>query len=184
MLRRLALILPLLAGSAFLAGCDSNDGDDLTDAERIVGTWDAVSANVDVVLETPIGPVTDSVPLQLEGEGEIVLTFGADGAHTFRAQPPINADVPVVGTVGVFQGDTPVNLRAQYVVDADARVLTLTGDDGGALAFDVPYTFSGNDELRFVLESNDLILALLADSGADPLVAEAVRGGSMTLARR
>jgi hypothetical protein len=184
MLRRLAFTLPLVVGSAFLAGCDSNDvDDDLTDAERIVGTWEATAVSVDVVVETPVGPVADSVPLQLDGEGEIVLTFAADGEHTFVARPPINAVVPVVGTVGVFQGEAPVTLRAQYSLDEDAGEIELTDDQPGSLTFGVPYTFS-DDELRLVVESGDLIVALLADAGADPLLAEAVQGGSMTLTRR
>ena len=186
MLRRFAFVLPLLVGSAFVAGCDSNDSEEpgLTDAERLVGAWSATAVSVDGEVDTPVGPVSDSVPLDLSGDGSIEMTFTADQGYTLVAQGPITADVPILGEQEALPAGPPVTLSGTFVVDEGARELDFTGDQTGAVTFEVPYSFSGDDELRFVLESSDLIVALLTDAGADPALASIVQGGSMTLARR
>ena len=187
MLCRLAFVLPLLLASAFVAGCDSDGGDERTDAERIVGTWDATTASVRGEAPSPVpggSPVPLTIPLTLDGKGGIEMRFNADGSFTLLAQGPIGASVPLLGPTEVVPAGPPVTLPSAYVLDENAREIAFTGTQTGAVTFDVPYTFSGNDRLNFELESGDLIVALLTNAGADPALAAAVRGGSMTLTRR
>ena len=119
-------------------GCDSNEeegnGGDESDADLLVGIWNATSVKVG---ETDI--------LQLAGV-EMILTLEANG----------DAQIDVIDESGDVSG-----VVGTYVVDENAKTITLDGDD---VDNDVvlPYMLIDENTLTLVMSGSDL-----ADLGFD-----------------
>ena len=177
---RLVALLSVVA----LAGCDEADpADTRTDEERIVGTWDASTANVRV-RGLPFGiPVAD-----LANAGDVqTFTFRTDGTFTFLFDPAEGRRVTIS-----YQGrdyvsfplDQTVNLAGTYTVDESADRIALstvagqTADD-----FRLGYRFAGSTgtSLELIAEDPETLARLFGIANADAArVAEFVTGGSIT----
>ena len=182
MLRRLAFALPLLFASALVAGCDSGT-DERTDAERIVGTWDATGASV--LVNAPVVGETSINVVDATSEGGITLVFTSSSAYTMTVEGPI--EVSVLGQSYPVLGETDTQtLTGTYAVRESDGEIDFTGSQTGAVSTEVPYRFPGDDQLRFTLRNGQLIadLIVLANPDVDPALASLITGGEMTLARR
>ena len=115
------------------------------------------------------------------------MTFTTGGGYTLVAQGPLGVTLPVVRTYyEAIPAGPPVTLSGTYVLNEASGQVAFTGAQTGAATIDVPYDFSGDDELTFSVENGALIadLILTANPDVDPALASIVRGGSMTLTRR
>jgi hypothetical protein len=142
MLRKLlplALVLVLFAG----VGCDSNDDDDLTQAELFVGTWgvtrvvnDSGGAN-----EQDISPVLIGAQGTLQG---LSLTFNADNTYSLNAdyRDPATPDVVIAGA------------PFTYSVNEANSVLTLnlpSPTGAGTIPAQIGFSFNGDREMTALL---------------------------------
>jgi hypothetical protein len=176
----LACVLAVAFGA-----CDTQEND-RPDAEEIVGTWEAATANVRV-RNVPVGvPVGD---LAAQGD-EQVFTFRADGGFTFRFDPAEGRRLRVS-----YQGTTyvnvpltqTVNLAGTYTLDEAGRRLTFstvpqtTQDD-----FELAYDFnSEGDALELIAEDPETLRILfgLADEDYE-VIADVVAGASVSYDRQ
>ena len=174
-------LLPLLA-VALLTGCDSND-DETPDSERIVGTWTATRANIDVDSGTPLGTI--SVPvLRTSDEGEVTMSFDAGGDFTFSVTGPINAEFFTEEVVIVEEGFSET-ATGSYILQGDQQIRF--GVDGTFdSAFNVAYDFDGDDEFDLSVENTEegrAVLAFLLEGQVPQEVIDALAGGSITFER-
>ncbi len=192
MLRRFApLVLTALAVVAFPAcdALDNGEGDTRSDAERVVGTWDATTANVIV----DVGPTNVPIPVSnLAAAGDQQrFVFNSDGTFTFVFDPDDDRRITIAyqGTtyVDLPLPDGPVELSGTYALDAAAdeiRLSTLAGQT--ADDFTLAYGFGGSSSSRLNLEAEDpATLARLFGLAGDDYAAFAqyVVGGSITYGR-
>lgn len=167
----LIALLPLLALA--WAGCDSDDGDDTPDAERIVGTWAAEEAS----LRGPLGvriPVLDA-----SNADDVTLAFGADGRFELVAQGPFEVEIPQTSQTLTIEGGV---VAGAYELVADEQI-RFTPDDLGASAA-IDYDLRGNDRLDLSVENNEQgrqVLAFLLGVEANSPLLDAVTGGTVTL---
>lgn len=191
MLRRLTpLALAALAVVA-LPACDmlgNGDDDPRTDAELVVGTWDATTANVIV----DIGPANVPVPVSdLAASGDDQrFTFSQGGTFTFVFDPADDRTITISyqGTtyVDIPLPDGPVSLSGTYTLDEGAdeihfsTVAGQTADD-----FHLAYDFSSsNARLSLEAEDPETLARLFGLAGDDYTVfAQYVVGGSITYGR-
>lgn len=172
------LLLVLGLATAFV-GCDSTD--ERADDERIVGSWTASQASVDV--NTPLGTVPVPV-LNANSEGSVTIDFDADGTFTFRVVGPITADF-FGEQIAILEDGVDEMTSGTYSVQSDGQIRF--GVDG---AFDsaanVDYDFSGDDAFDLSVENTEegrATLAFLLGDSVPQEVLDAVRGGSITFRR-
>lgn len=175
----------LLLALVTLSACDeSAPADTRTDRERIVGSWNAATANVRV-RGLPFGiPVAD-----LTAQGDVqTFTFRPNGTFSFLFDPADGRRVTISyqgQTYVSFPLDRTVSLSGDYTVDEVAdkvtfsTVATATADD-----FRMGYRFgtlSGSGSLELVAEDPATLARLfgLADADAAEL-ARVVTGGSVS----
>jgi hypothetical protein len=178
-----ALAVAALPGCDFLGGVD----DDRSDAEIIVGTWDASAVNVLV----DVGPFNVPIPVAGLETDEQWFDFGGDGQFTFVLDPDDDRRLAIAyeGTtyVDIELPDGPVELTGDYEVQEEAGAILFstipgqTGDD-----FTMDYDIRGNRSV-LELQANDprAMGLLLGLAGEDyQAFAQYVAGGSITYDRR
>jgi hypothetical protein len=193
MLRRFAPFALAALAVVALPACDqldsSGDGDTRPDSERIVGSWDATTANLIV----DVGPTNVSVPVGnlAAADDQQRWVFDEDGTFTFVFDPDDDRTITISyqGTtyVDVPLPDGPVQLSGTYTLDTAADEVTFstvagqTADD-----FSLAYSFSGSTSARLDLEAEDpeTLARLFGLAGDDyAAFAEYVVGGSITYGR-
>ena len=173
------LLLVLGLATAFV-GCDSAQ-DDRTDDERIVGSWTASQASVDV--STLLGTVGVPV-LNANSEGSVTIDFDADGTFSFRVVGPISADF-FGQTVDILEDGVDETTSGTYSIQSGDQIRF--GVDGTFdSAANVDYDFSGDDAFDLSVENTEegrATLAFLLGDRVPQEVLDAVRGGSITFRR-
>ncbi len=170
-----------LAAVAFMgvSGCDAGD-DGRTDAELIVGTWDAETFNARTII-----PLVGSVPVvDLESGGdEAAFIFEADGGYTFRFEPADGRTFEIE-QAGIVVPLSDVTLTGSYTLDEGSGRIALTDADvPGGLTLD--YDLDG-DDLELIAEDPETLALLIGLASDDPIVttlATVVTGGSIALRR-
>ena len=175
--RLLPSALALLAVLA-LPACDET-GPTETDAELIVGTWDATTANVRIE-NVPVGiPVANLAA----ADDEQAFSFEADGDFAFVFDPDDDRRLTISyeGTtyVDVALPDGPVEIEGTYALDEDDEEIHFSVTSGAADDFHLGYDVSsGSLELTF--EDPETLALLLGLADADLAeVAEFVTGASI-----
>ncbi len=181
-MKRNTIILVLLALGLAVAfvGCDSS-GDERTDAERIVGTWTASQAGVNVA--SPLGSVPVPV-LNENSEGDITIDFVADGDFTFTVVGPISADF-FGQTIDLVEEGVNETTTGSYSVQGDGQVRFGVDGTFDSMA-DVAYDFSGDDVFSLEVENTEegrATLAFLLGDRVPQEVLDAIQGGSVTFRR-
>ena len=175
---RLAFLLLVLVP---LAGCSEVDpGVETPAAERIVGTWNARTANVRVQ-SVPFGiPVAD---LASAGD-EQTFAFRGDRTFTFVFDPADGRRVSISyqgTTYASFPLDRTVNLAGTYVIDDGTQQVTFstvastTADD-----FRMGYRFTGTTLELSAQDPETLARLFGLASGDASELARVVTGGSVT----
>ena len=176
MLRLVALLFVVA-----LAGCDAADpADTRTDEERIVGTWDASTANVRV-RGLPFGiPVAD---LANAGDDH-TFVFRTDDTFTFRFDPADGrrVSIPIPGTDGIgFPLNQTVALSGTYTLDDSTDKVTFSTVAGQTVDdFRMGYSFR-SATLELSAEDAQTLSRLFGLADADAArIAEVLTGGSIT----
>lgn len=183
MKRTSALLLFLLLGLAVaFVGCDT-ESDDTPDVDRIVGTWTATQANIEVDSGTPLGSI--SVPvLSASDEGEIEIVFDVDGGFTLTVTGPITAEFFTEEVVIVEDGFSET-ISGSYDIVSD-RQIRFGVEDAPDAAVNIDYDFDGDDEFDLSVENTEegrAALAFLLEDQVPQEVIDAVEGGSITFER-
>ena len=140
------------------AGCDTSD---LSDAERVVGRWEAVSVNVRVgsALSVPVvtfGDAASSGSLVVESRGFFEMDLALGGKVIIP-----NTDV----TITLPQ---EVDLSGTYVLDDVAKTVTVTrGSRATTLKYDLTPFLGGGESIQFIAENAEDLVALLGLELAD-----------------
>ncbi|MEM1041937.1 MAG: hypothetical protein AAGI91_04845 [Bacteroidota bacterium] len=183
-------LLPLLALSLALTGCDSDSEDDTPVEERILGTWEVTSASARVntgVFGTVSVPVLDA-----SSSGSISVSFDGSG-FTFRVTGPIGVDAELLGfgMVTVLEdGETVVN-EGTYTIAEGGQQLRLTttevnGETIPASSVAVDFELRGGDTLALTVENTpegrEAIESLLGEDFPEELL-DLIEGGETTFNR-
>lgn len=178
MLRALPVLLVALA----LSGCSEVDPG-LTDFDRVVGSWQARTANVRVQT-VPVG-----LPVASLGGDEQTFTFREDETFAFRFVPApgrtlrLTVSGSVVFEIPVTQ---TVNLSGTFRVDESAdRILLSTVAGSTADDFRLGYGFGLTGAgLELIAEDAQVLAVLLGLAPDDAaILASAVTGGSISYSR-
>ncbi|GAB5537680.1 MAG: hypothetical protein Rubg2KO_39290 [Rubricoccaceae bacterium] len=149
---RLPRLLLCLALSLTWAGCDTSE---LTDAERVVGRWEAASVNVRVgsALAVPVvtlGQGGSSGTLRIESRGAFDMEVGLGGKVIIP-----NTDV----TINLPQ---EVDLSGTYMLDDVAKTMTVSrGPRSTTLRYDLTPFLGGGESIQFIAENADELVTLL-----------------------
>ena len=156
-------------------GCDTSD---LSDAERLVGRWDAQTINVRIGDQLAIPVVTlgdgaSSGSLLIESRGYFEMSLSLGGKVVIP-----NTDV----TVNLPQR---VDLTGTYMLDNAANTITVTrGSASTTLRYDLTPFLGGGESIQFIAENPEELVALL---DIEPEAAEAffsvASGGSLRFRR-
>ena len=116
--RTTPILLLLVLGLAIALRRLRSSQDDRTDDERIVGSWTASQASVDV--STPLGTVP--VPVLNESSmGSVTIAFDADGTFSFRVVGPLSADF-FGQTVDILEDGVDETTSGTYSVQSDGQI--------------------------------------------------------------
>lgn len=172
---------------AAFAGCDEADttDDTRTDQERIVGTWTAVTASVNVQ-GLPFGiPVADLT----RTDDEQTVAFRADGTYTLRFDPADGRTVTIsyAGRDYVtFPLTQTVTLAGTYTVEDATDTVVLKTVSGQASDLRLGYAFgafSSSDSVALTARDSGTLARLFGIASDDAArVAQVVTGGSITYA--
>ncbi len=178
MLRALPILLIALA----LVGCDET-GSETSDRSRIVGVWQATTANVRVQ-SVPVG-----LPIASLSGDEQTFAFREDGTFTFRFVPApgrtlrLTVQGDVLFEIPVTQ---TVNLSGTFEVDESAdriRLSTVAGQTADDFALGYGFGLIGRD-LELTAENATVLALLFGLAGDDAaLLASVVTGGSISYSR-
>ena len=172
---RLVRFLFVLAVSLSWAGCDTSD---LSDAERIVGRWDAASINVRVGSDV-------AIPVVTLGEG------AASGTLLVESRGFLDMTLRLGGKIIIPNTDVTVNLPQQvdlsgtYMLDDVAK--TITGSRGSSSAtftYDLTPFLGGGESIQLVADNADELVALLDLELADAEAFFSVASGASLRFRR
>ncbi len=174
---RILILSTLLALASGLAACDSGTPSSLSDAERIVGSWQGTDLNARI-----IGGFSVSIP----GTDPSVasVTFASGNAFSFLFDP---ADGSMLGipqtTISVPLPDQ-VSITGTYTLDELEEAVSVVRPSIPA-ALDLGYKFRGDDDLELIAETPDAFAELLGLASADAaLIATVVTGGSIRFDRQ
>lgn len=157
MTRRLSLLLVLLA-VALVGGCSTTDS--RSDAERIVGTREAVVLNARVTnLSVPVRDLPPTTPPSQ-------VTFTTTGGFTLRLALPDAITVTAGGQSVTIPLPDQVAFSGSYTLDEEARRVLLTRAEVGGVV-SLRYAFRGRDDLELIAEDAAAIEALLGVAGSD-----------------
>jgi hypothetical protein len=180
--KRLLLILALLLPAVALFGCDTES--DTPASERIVGTWNVTSANVEVRFNENLPSVT--VPV-IDANDQAQMRF-TDGRYRHDVTGPISATVAGQTLTLVPDGQSAVATGDSTISeDGDVRFTPDPVVGEPAVTGASTFRFSGDDRVNLSVENTDEGRALIASLlGNDPQLAfvlDAVAGGSASLQR-
>ncbi len=185
-------LLPLLALSLALAGCDS-DEDDRTAEERLRGAWQATAVSVTVENPVPVpGVPTFALPIFAAGdEGAISLSFETGNAFAFTVEGPLEASATGVGTFPLLSDGEGLTNAGRYEVVGEEGpiVFTVNQTDGQpvpATNLEVAFDFRGDDAFVFTLDNSEegrAALAFLLGDAFPQEVFDAIEGGEARFER-
>ena len=173
-------LLLLAALSLGVMACDESDPDDptLTDAQRIVGTWDASSASVQVRSV----PVPVRVADLASADDVQAFTFGDDGQFSFRFEPQAGRSLGLdVAGQRVSFPLSRVSIAGTYTLNEQTDQITFSTIEGRTEDdFRLGYSLDGT-ALDLTANNSSTIVRLfgIADETAGQ-VAGVVDGGTFT----
>ncbi|MFQ5568768.1 MAG: hypothetical protein ACE5G0_03775 [Rhodothermales bacterium] len=140
-MRKLSISLLILLLVGWTTGCDSNDGDDQSDAEVFVGSWTLANLLIN-------GQDLTAALFLLAEVNRVEIDFESNG--TFRLQ--------------VVSASSPPEVTGTYSLNESLDTVTLTSSD---FAAPVTLSYEIENNNRIVLDTDDVAL-LVELSGIDP----------------